>query len=130
MSAVAITIAALMKAKAVTDIVDNKIVNVVSEDSPPNILVNLTYEDGQEMLEGPVDWYESRVSINCRSTRPAEIHKIGKAVIDALRPIHLERFDEYEASFNKAGSDVTEFGDEASIATRTIDFTVRWRSVQ
>jgi hypothetical protein len=128
MSAVEVTIAALMAAPAVTDIVGDRITNMVTEDENPlNIVVYLVFEDSTSMLDGPAKWYQARVTVDCASSNPAQIHDIAEAVKDALEPLHLAPLAGCIVSFRKEGTDATDFGEESSSSHRALDFYVDWR---
>lgn len=138
MSAVGITVQALLGAPEITALVDRRVYNMVAGTmdqgsdasfSTARAIVYLAGEESLQMLGGPAQWRTSRVSVDCQSAYPHEAQILAEKVIGALEAIHIQEIIGYEATFTKEGSDSTGFGEESSINQRVIDWYVRWRPV-
>lgn len=130
MSAVAITVRALLAAPTVTAIVGQRVRPIEAEqgEEPPWILVHLISEPDDELLQGAGQFFDSRVSLECVHTRQDLVIQLGEAVKAALRDVHLATYGSWTASFFKEGTDLTDSSeDRVSSFRRIMDYRVRWR---
>lgn len=133
MSAIALTIKALLASGDITGRVGNRIYPMVIPQNAalPAIAVNSISDDEELLLDGASQWPEARISIEISSTDGAdEVLLIGESIIDWLRD--KDRYTvnygatPYEVTFRKEGTDVTETS-EGHFFRRHLDFYVRRR---
>lgn len=130
MSAVAITIQALLADATVTALVGERIdpIKPSQESAESCIVVNQVAESDHPIFSGPQSgFYQSRVQIDCRSNTATKALALGDAVRDALQNIVRQTFASGEATFFKEGVDITGEMDEADLYMRSMDFYVYWR---
>lgn len=133
MSSVAITIQALLAAPGVAALVADRIYPIAAapftgQGEPlDDVIVNLTHEDDETLLQGASRFPEGRVSVECRSVSAASAIRIGEAVKEALQAIAGDVIAGRKAWFFKEGTDVTERNDSVGLSRRNLDFYVRWK---
>jgi hypothetical protein len=127
MSAVAVTIQALLANPAVTQLVTNRVwPSLAPQDAPtPNIIVHRISESDDLLLRGHAQFPLARISVECRGTTFRAADGLGEAVDAALKPLHRESLSGQSVSFSKQGTDVSGFADDSKIHTRILDFYVR-----
>lgn len=129
MSAVPATVQALMGNAAVAALVVQRVYPVVSPQgaSLPNIVVHLVSEDDELLLRGHAGYPQARVSVECRAATYTAVNALGEAVKAALQPLHRARYAGVLVSFQKQGSDYSDFADDSQTHRRILDFYARWQ---
>lgn len=132
MSAIALTIHALLQSPLLAPIVGDRIYPVFlpQEAAQPAIVVRSISDTEEILLQGATQWPVGRVSIEIVSMQVNVALEAGEIVVDWLRdkdryPMTLAGVD-YEVEFTKEGTDVTD-ADEGTVARRIIDFYIRRR---
>jgi hypothetical protein len=131
-TAVSLTIKALMAAPGVTAITGTRIepMPVAQTTDLPAIAVALSAEDEAMLLAGSSHYPESSVQIHClfraSQTSAGEVIDLGEAVKLALRDL-LFTSGTVKASFTKEPIDFTDFSEDASTHRRVMSFSIRWR---
>ena len=131
MSAVAATIQALLDDATVTGVVSTRIYPLVLPQTavPPAIVVTMAAEiDPGEHLAGIGAILNTRVNVQCLSTDPAQVMRLGESVRAALHG-RAGTFNSWSVQFRKAENDMTDHDENRTIFRRVIGFRVWWRTV-
>jgi len=128
MSAVSLTIKALLAQSGVTALTSTRIYPfpLPPTTTLPAIAVAMTAEDEVYLLSGASQYPETAVQVHCIATKAKDAIALGEAVKIALRD-HLYSSGAIRASFMKDGPDFTDYADDLSTHRRVMAFTVRWR---
>ena len=137
MSGINITTKTLLASPAVTLVVGQRIYPLFSPQGAalPNIIVHLISEPDHNMLSGAGKYYESRVSVECRTAgNVPQLFGLANAVIAAMQDKIEYGIASCVATIRKEGSDETDSSDEANAqgtvdsVRRIIDFYIHWRA--
>lgn len=128
MSAVALTIKALLAQAGVTGTTSTRIYPfpLPHTTTLPAIAVALSGEDEEQLLAGASQYAFSSVQVHCIAQKAKDAIALGEAVKTALRD-HLFTSGATKASFQKDGVDFTDYADDLSTHRRVMGFSVRWR---
>ena len=132
MSAVSLTINALLAQASVTALVSTRIKPLPLPQglALPAIAVAMSAEDEEYLLAGASQYPEATVQIHCIALKASEAIDIGEAVKVALRDLHWAGTNSPptdDAWFTKEPIDFTDFADDLSTHRRVMSFAVRWR---
>jgi hypothetical protein len=129
MSAVAATVQALLAASGVAALVSTRVYPVVAPQATAasHIVVHLIAEDDDMLLRGTAGYPNARVSVECRASTFTAVNALAEAVKSALQPLHLVTYAGVTVSFQKQGSDYSDFADESKTHRRIMDFYARWQ---
>lgn len=142
MSAISLTIQALLGESTVTDYTGTRIwPGVVPQGSDyPAIMVRLTGDDDPRNLTGSDQYPEATVAVHCIAkqshpdTDSGVSAKVGFRTADALGEIVKgvlrdkgETINGVYASFKKAGTDFTDYDDANGTCRRVLTFDIRYR---
>jgi hypothetical protein len=128
MSAVSLTINALLAQASVTALVSTRIKPFPLPQglALPAIAVAMSAEDEEYLLGGASQYPEATVQIHCTATAASAAIDLGEAVKIALRDLHYTASGA-DALFTKEPVDFTDFADDLSTHRRVMSFAVRWR---
>lgn len=130
MSALTVTISALLAAPGVVAFTGQRIYPVEApEGAPfPFIIVNLIGEPTDQVLHGVTAYYDSRVQIGCTAETATEANSMGEAVKAALEIIEKASIaGKTDVDISKEASDYSDTNDARTVKRRIMDFRVRWR---
>jgi hypothetical protein len=131
MSAVSLTVRALLAQAGVTALVSQRVYPfpLPPSTSLPAIAVALSSEDEEQLLEGASQYAFATVQIHCIAAKSADAIRLGEAVKNGLRDLLYTSGDTPpdRASFSKESVDFTDYADDLSTHRRVMSFTVRWR---
>ena len=129
MSAVAITIQALLAASGVTALTGTHVYPIKApQNATTSVVVHLIHEADDLMLTGPhAEYYRARVQIDCRADTATKVMALGEAVKAALGNIVRRSFASGKATFFKEGSEAMQAIDEPALYRRHMDYKVFWR---
>ena len=131
MSAVSLTINALLAQAGVTGITSTRIKPFPLPQglALPAIAVAMSAEDDQYTLAGASQYPETSVQIHCTALSASAAIELGERVKEALRDLLYTSTDSppVKASFQKDAVDFTDFADDLSTYRRVMAFSVRWR---
>lgn len=132
MSAISLTIQALLAAPDVTAVVSNRIQPhpVRQGTALPAIAVTMSAENMEYLLGGASQYPQSSVQIHCLGTAASEAVELGEAVKLALQDLHYTSADTppVHASFSKDAVDFMDFSDDLTTYRRVMSFDIRWRT--
>lgn len=137
MSALSIAIAKLRSVAGVTALVPAARIFPIEapqELAPPFIIINLTSERDEQLLNSAGGYFDSRISVECVGATGTSANDIGEAVKKALQNVIKQDIVSLGASpvtylgvdIMKADTDLTDRADDRSLSRRIIDFYVRW----
>lgn len=132
MSAVSLTIKALLAKSGVTSVTSTRIYPGVLPHSTslPAIAVSLSSEDEEMLLQGASQYPQASVQIHCVASKAKDAIELGEKVKTVLRD-HLYTDGNspplYRASFQKEALDFTDYADNLTTHRRVMSFSVRWR---
>lgn len=126
MSAVNVTTKTLLANAAVTAIVAQRINPGIGGTTLPDIVVDRVSGGPTYGLTRSTGMIASRVQVECRAKSFTAAENLGAAVIQALRDFRGPVGD-LRVAIRAAGSDYSDYADDASVFRRVIDFYV-WTS--
>jgi hypothetical protein len=131
MSAVSLTIKALLAQSGVTSLVSTRIYPLPLPPSTtlPAIAVALSAEDEEMLLGGASQYAFASVQVHCIAASAGAAIDLGEAVKTALRDHYYANGDSPPsgASFIKEAVDFTDYSDNLTTHRRVMAFAVRWR---
>lgn len=131
MSAVSLTVRALMAQAGVTALVSQRVYPfpLPPSTSLPAIAVALSSEDEEQLLAGASQYAFATVQVHCIAAKSSDAIRLGEAVKNGLRDLLYTSGDTPpdRASFSKEAVDFTDYADDLSTHRRVMSFTVRWR---
>lgn len=129
MSAVFMTIRALLSKTAVTAITSTRIqpAPVKQGTTLPAIAVAMSGEVEEEMLSGSSQYPEASVQVHCLAATATDAIKLGELVKVSLRDLYFTDSPPVGASFVKEAVDFTDYTDDLTTHRRVMSFSVRWR---
>ncbi len=129
MSAVAITIQALLAASGVTALVGSRIEpDVVPQGSAyPVIRVYLVSEGSEPGLAQDSAPYMARVSVEAVGDRSLDVHAVAEAVKAAFEGYRNQTVLARTVSIFRQGSDASLYDDPAKKFRRVTDYMVGWK---
>ncbi|RUW47289.1 DUF3168 domain-containing protein [Mesorhizobium sp. M1A.F.Ca.ET.072.01.1.1] len=128
MSAVSLTIKALLDQATIRNVTANRIYPfpLPLNAALPAIAVALSSESEDYLLAGSAQYPLASVQVHCVTATSGSANELGEAVKTALRDLLFTSGD-VNASFQKSGVDFTDFADDLSTHRRVMSFDVRWR---
>lgn len=128
MSAVSLTIKALLAQSGVTAITSTRVYPfpLPQGASLPAIAVAMSAEDEEYLLSGASQYPVAAVQIHCVAQLAKDAIALGEAVKIAMRDLRYSASGK-EVSFQKEGPDFTDYADDLSTHRRVMGFTARWR---
>lgn len=131
MSAVSLTIKALLAQSTVTAVTSTRIFPSVIPhgETLPAIAVLMSTEEEDMLLQGASQYPRASVQIHCIAEKAKDAIELGEKVKTALRD-HLYNNGNSppsNASFRKEALDFTDFADNVTTHRRVMSFTVLWR---
>jgi len=131
MSAVSLTIKALLVSSPVTSLVSSRVYAFPLPQGAalPAIAVAMSAEDEQEMLSGSSQYPQSSVQVHCVGLTAGSAIELGEAVKTRLRDLLYATSDSpsVKASFLKEPVDFTDFSDDLTTHRRVMAYSLRWR---
>jgi len=131
MSAVSLTVKALLVSSPVTSIVSSRVYPfpLAQGTALPAIAIAMSAEDEPEMLSGSSRYPESTVQVHCIGTTAPSAIELGEAVKTRLRDLLYSTSDSppIQASFLKDAVDFTDYSDDLTTHRRVMSFSLRWR---
>lgn len=126
--AVTVTIFALLASDSVTALVGKNINPDTAGVGMPSIAVYMVTDSPFQGLAGPTATWTGRVSVQIRAGTADERYKINGAVRAALSGL-VGVFQGSRCRFWKAGSDVSRWSDDGSVAEQVTDWYVSYSAV-
>lgn len=123
--AVNVTIYALLDSEGVTDLVGEDINPDTAGTALPSIAVYMVTDNPIAALAKPTSTWMGRVSVQIRASDARSRSDINDAVRRALSGRHGV-FNGYRARFWKAGSDVSRWNDDGTLAEQVTDWYVSY----
>ncbi len=131
MSAVSLTIKALLAQSGVTGVTSTRIrpFPLPQGETLPAIAVAMSAEDEEYTLAGASQYPQSSVQIHCIALSASAANELGERVKEGLRDTLYTSTDSppVKASFRKDAVDFTDFSDDLSTHRRVMAFSLRWR---
>ncbi len=129
MSAIAITVAALLADDGVTAIVGERVHAVTGPQGTelPNVVLTLAGEADSYVLSGRSRFPEATVIVDCRASTYAQADVLADRVVDALADLVNVELDGVTATIMRGTLSVTDRGDDGRIFRRRQSFSVHWR---
>lgn len=134
MSAVSLTVQALMAQSSVTAVVGTNPARIYPRKKPmmralPAIAVRRSGEQETYLLQGASQYPESDVLVDCIAESMADADALGEIVKFAMQDLLYVTADSPStyASFKKAPIDYDDDDHDRGTSIRTLGFTVRWR---
>lgn len=131
MSAVSLTIKALLAQSTVTAVTSTRIYPLplpLGTDIPA-IAVAMSSEEEEYTLQGAAQYPNSTVQIHCIAEKARDANELGEKVKVALRDLLYNNGNSppSNASFQKESTDFTDYADNLTTHRRVMTFSVRWR---
>lgn len=129
MSAVFMTIRALLSKTAVTTVTSTRIQPAPIKQGAllPAIAVAMSGEVEEEMLSGSSQYPEASVQVHCLAATATAAIQLGELVKVSLRDLYFADSPPVGASFVKEAVDFTDYTDDLTTHRRVMSFSVRWR---
>lgn len=129
MSAVFLTIRALLANGTVTGVVSNRVQPFPLKQGTalPAIAVALSNEEDELTLSGSAQYPDTTVQVHCVATSATAAIQLGEKVKGALRDLLFSDSPPVNASFTKDALDFTDYSDDLTTHRRVMGFSVRWR---
>jgi hypothetical protein len=129
MSAVFLTVRALLSKTAVTTLTSTRIQPHPLKQTTllPAIAVAMSAEAEELLLHGASQYPEASVQIHCIAGTATDAIKLGETVKTSLRDVYFSDSPPVGASFVKDAADFTDFSDDLTTHRRVMTYSVRWR---
>lgn len=129
MSALFMTIRALLSKSAVTAVVSTRVQPLPLKQGTllPAIAVAMSSEAEELLLSGSAQYPVASIQVHCIATTATAVVSLGETVKTALRDVYFSDSPPVGASFVKDSLDFTDYADDLSSFRRVMSFDVRWR---